>query len=116
MIFLADESVDFPIIQLLRQHDFNILAVIEKFPSKEDSYVLETAQKEGRLLITSDKDFGELVYRLKKVSAGVILLRIEELKPTEKADLVLRVITERKEELKNAFTVIRKDMIRIRQL
>jgi predicted nuclease of predicted toxin-antitoxin system len=116
MIFLADESVDFPIIQLLRHHKFYIVAVIEKFPSREDEFVLDFAQKEGRLLITSDKDFGELVYRLKKVSAGVILLRIEELTPSEKADFLWTVIAERKEELKNAFTVVRKDMIRIRKL
>ena len=87
MRFLADESVDFPIIDLLRRHGFDVRCVSEEFPSKEDEFVLEAANVDDRLLITSDKDFGELVYRLKKVNKGVILLRIEELKSIEKAEL-----------------------------
>ena len=63
MNFVADESVDFPVIQILRQQGFNVLCVSEEFPSKDDEYVLEMANSTGRLLITSDKDFGELVYR-----------------------------------------------------
>ena len=68
------------------------------------------------MLITSDKDFGELVYRLIKVSKGVILLRIEDLYPNDKAQLLLKVIRERKDELLNGFTVVRKEMIRIRRI
>ncbi len=63
MKFLADESIDFPIIHLLRQHGFDIRSVSEEFPSKDDEFVLETANTDDRVLITSDKDFGELVYR-----------------------------------------------------
>jgi predicted nuclease of predicted toxin-antitoxin system len=116
MNFLADESVDFPIIQHLRQRGFDVLAVSEEFPSKDDEYVLAKADQTDRLLITSDKDFGELVYRLKKVSAGVILLRVEELYPNEKAELLLKVIEERQAELLKSFTVIKKEMVRIRRI
>lgn len=56
------------------------------------------------------------MYRLKKVSKGVILLRMEELYPAEKAELLLKVARDRKDELLNAFTVVRKEMIRIRQM
>lgn len=65
-------------------------------------------------MITSDKDFGELVYRLKKATKGIILLRIEELNPLRKAELVLKVLREREEQLSNAFVVIQKELIRIR--
>jgi predicted nuclease of predicted toxin-antitoxin system len=116
MKFLADESVDFPIILFLRQHGFDVRSVSEEFPSKDDEFVLETANVDDRLLITSDKDFGELVYRLKKVHKGVILLRIEELNSAEKADLFLTVIRERKEELLNSFVVVRREMVRIRKI
>ena len=66
MKFLADESIDFPVIHLLRQHGFDVRSVSEEFPSKEDEFVLEAANMDDRVLITSDKDFGELVYRLKR--------------------------------------------------
>jgi len=116
MNFLADESIDFPVIQFLRQRGFDVLSVAEEFPSKDDEYVLATADQTGRILITSDKDFGELVYRLKKVSAGVILLRVEELYPIEKAELLLKVIDDRNDELLKSFSVIKKEMVRIRKI
>ena len=52
--------------------------VYAKEPMKggEDDVVLERAFRENRALITEDKDFGELVYRLKKPAKGVILMRI----------------------------------------
>lgn len=116
MKFLADESIDFPVIHILRQHGFDVRSVSEEFPAKEDEFVLQAANMDGRLLITSDKDFGELVYRLKRVSKGVILLRIEELYSTEKAELLLKILSERQDELLNAFVVIRKGMVRIRRM
>ncbi len=116
MKFLTDESVDFPVIQFLRQQGFDVRAVSEEFPSKDDGFVLEAASKDDRVLITSDKDFGELVYRLKQLSKGVILLRVEELYPVEKAELLMNVIRDKKDELLNAFTVIRKNLIRIRKM
>ena len=99
---------DAPVILLLRQHGFDVRSVSEEFPSKEDEFVLESANMDDRVLVTSDKDFGELVYRLKKTSKGVILLRIEE--------LLLKVIRDRKDELLNSFIVIRKGMVRIRRM
>ena len=50
------------------------------------------------------------------MSAGVILLRVEELYPNEKAELLLKVIEERKDELLKSFTVIKKEMVRIRRI
>ena len=108
MKFLADESIDFPIIHFLRQQGLDVRAVSEEFPSKEDEFVLKSANLDNRILITSDKDFGELVYRLRKVNRGVILLRIEELYSIEKAELLLKVLLERKDELLGAFTVVKK--------
>jgi predicted nuclease of predicted toxin-antitoxin system len=116
MRLLADESVDFPIIQLLRHNRFDIRSVSEEFAGKDDEFVLSLANEDSRILITSDKDFGELVYRLRRVSKGVILLRIEELLPVDKAALVLKVVQERGEELSGSFTVIGNAMVRVRRV
>jgi len=57
-------------------------------------------------LITCDKDFGELVYRLKQIHSGIILVRLSGMKPKEKARIVVEAIREHEAELKDAFTVI----------
>ena len=116
MKFLADESVDFPVITLLRKQDFDVRSVFEEFPSSEDDFVLHAANIDNRILITSDKDFGELVYRLKKISKGVILLRMEELRPLKKAEVLIRVLREREGQIVNSFVVIRKEVVRIRPM
>jgi predicted nuclease of predicted toxin-antitoxin system len=68
------------------------------------------------LLLTSDKDFGELVLRLRRLAAGVILLCLAGLANSEKADLVVQVIRQHGDELVGAFTVISPRNLRIRRL
>ncbi|MBU1744766.1 MAG: DUF5615 family PIN-like protein [Proteobacteria bacterium] len=55
-------------------------------PGISDDTVLELANNEGSLLLTSDKDFGDLVFRLRRLSAGVVLIRLAGLTPAKKAN------------------------------
>lgn len=73
---MADENLDAPIVNRLRQDGHFVLYVMELEPGISDDDVLDIASKEGCLLITSDKDFGELVFRLQRITAGVILVRL----------------------------------------
>jgi hypothetical protein len=57
------------------------------------------------VLITGDKDFGELVYRQRRVTAGVVLLRLPGLPAARKARIVRDLVDQRGEELRRAFTV-----------
>lgn len=54
---LADEDVDKPIIMKLRASGIDIKAVTEVMKGASDDEVLELARKEGRILVTFDKDF-----------------------------------------------------------
>ncbi len=63
MNFVADESVDQPIVTQLRQAGHTVLAIVEMEPSISDETVLEIANQQGMVLLTGDKDFGELVFR-----------------------------------------------------
>lgn len=63
MRFLADESVDKPIIERLRLDGHSIGAVAEVSPGIDDDLVFGWADAEGVLLLTADKDFGEIVFR-----------------------------------------------------
>jgi len=75
--FLADECCDVELVSLLRSKGHDVLYVIEFKPGILDKEVLEKAFAEKRILLTEDKDFGELVYRFKEPAYGIILLRFE---------------------------------------
>jgi predicted nuclease of predicted toxin-antitoxin system len=114
MNFVADEGVDRPIVESLRQGDHTVWYIAEMSPSISDETVLHLANEQEAVLITSDKDFGELVFRQGQVTNGVVLLRLHGLSPQEKAALFLTVVQEHAPELRNAFSVVSPTKIRIR--
>jgi predicted nuclease of predicted toxin-antitoxin system len=75
VIILADEGVDRQIIDRLRADGNAVHAITEMNPGANDEWVLQTANTNTALLITADKDFGELVYRLGRATEGIFLLR-----------------------------------------
>jgi predicted nuclease of predicted toxin-antitoxin system len=115
MMLFADESVDRPIVERLRQDGHDTQYVAELSPSIADDEVLREANNQEALLLTEDKDFGELVYRLGRVHAGVVLIRLAGLPPSSKADVVAKVIQDHSSELPGAFTVISPGTVRIRK-
>lgn len=74
MKIVADESVDYRIILELRKNGYNVLAIEDSNKGSEDEMVLEISLKENSLLMTEDKDFGELVFRLNKAHIGIVLI------------------------------------------
>lgn len=73
MRFLADEGVDKPIVMHLRAAGFDVHYILETYQGAEDEKVLLIAAKEKRILITQDKDFGELVYPLKNCKISFLI-------------------------------------------
>ena len=115
MKFVADESVDFPIVERLRQDGHSVWAVVEMDSGISDDLVLDNANRQNAVLLTADKDFGELVFRLKRLNFGVVLVRLAGLPPRRKAEIVARAVEEKGEELKDAFSVITANTLRVRQ-
>lgn len=72
MVFLADESCDFHIVRALRGAGHDVCAVSESSPRVEDSEVIALAAQQNRVLLTEDKDFGQLVFAAAAPSAGVV--------------------------------------------
>ncbi|MEW6572158.1 MAG: DUF5615 family PIN-like protein [Bacillota bacterium] len=116
MIFLADESVDQQIIDRLRAHGYTVISVAEMEPGISDAAVLELANGHNAALITADKDFGEIVFRQRRVSKGVILLRLAGLSQEKKAALVAQAIETHLKELEGSFGVITPGSLRIRKM
>jgi hypothetical protein len=67
---VADERVDFRIVLQLREIGLTVYAIVEQEPSISDEKVLAIANENEALLITEDKDFGELVFRLRLPHRG----------------------------------------------
>ena len=81
MNFLVDENVDRKIADCLRSIGNNVDYVAEKDAGISDDEVLEIANEKNALLLTADKDFGELVFRQRCVTSGVVLIRLSGLSP-----------------------------------
>jgi predicted nuclease of predicted toxin-antitoxin system len=84
-------------------------------PGISDDTVLDLANRHEALLLTADKDFGELVFRQKRFTPGVLLVRLAGLSSAKKADLVALAIDEHQTELTHSFAVIEPGHIRIRR-
>jgi len=114
MRLVADESVDVPIVQRLRSDGHEVVSVSEVGPGLSDDEVLDIAKEEDALLLTADKDFGELVYRQGKASSGVLLIRLAGVTAARKAALASALFADHEAELKGAFTVLSPGVVRIR--
>lgn len=115
MQLLADESVDGPIVFRLRSEGHAVDYIAEMEPGITDDEVLRLAISEGKLLITADKDFGELVFRQGLIKEGIILIRLAGLPASEKAEVVAQAFSRHGERLLNAFSVFTKKTVRIRR-
>ena len=100
----------------MRAAGHDVLWIREAMPGAADETVLTTARQEARLLLTFDKDFGELVFRLgKAASAGLVLFRIDQPSGAAVAAIVTRVLTSRND-WAGHFSVVDNRTIRMRRL
>lgn len=116
MKLVADENVDGPIVSALRRAGHEVDSVAESDPSVSDDFVLEIANRDAALLLTSDTDFGELVFRQGRASGGVILIRLAGLSVEAKSAAVVSAIAEHGDEMGGRFSVISPASVRIRKL
>jgi predicted nuclease of predicted toxin-antitoxin system len=115
MNLLADESVDRQIVERLRQDGHQVSSIAETGPGITDLMVLERANEASALLLTADKDFGELVFQEGRLnSGGVVLIRLAGLSGTRKAEITSNAFRERGRDFPNCFSVISAGKIRIR--
>lgn len=116
MNFVADENIDTEIIDRLRNADYEIFSIAEEFPGVADEDVIEITNKHNAILLTSDKDFGELVFRKGEVIRGVVLVRIFGIPQQEKVQMILDAFESHADDFDKCFTVISKNKIRIKRM
>ena len=112
---VVDESVDAVITEQLRSNNFHIYLVAEMQPSITDNQVLHLANQSNALLLTEDKDFGELVVQLQKEHKGILLIRLSGVPSKQKAELVCNALLQHFEDLRLSFSVLDSTKLRIRK-
>ena len=116
MTLLADESVERQVVARLREDGFHVLYVAEMEPGVTDDVVLERANHVAALLLTADKDFGELIFREARLAAGgVVLLRLAGLSSERKAEVVSAAFRDRQAEFAHSFSVVEPGRVRTRR-
>jgi len=116
MKFLADENLEKPIVDWLREKGYDVLYIAEKVPSIKDEKIIKLARKENRILITNDKDFGELVFHYGQITSGIILIRSRDKSSEKKLELIKQVLKEIKNKISGNFIVVNENGIRIKQI
>ena len=116
MRFLADECCDTGLVAFLRDEGHDVQYTFEKDPGAKDEEVLSNAYDDNRILLTEDKDFGELVYRLRRPSKGIVLIRIDVEDRQLKKVMLSRLISQYSDRLAGAFAVVEASRFRFRPL
>lgn len=116
MKFLADENFPRPALLVLRRAGWDVFSIAEECPGVPDEEVATLCAEQRRILLTFDKDFGELVFhRGLPAGSGVVLFRITPDSPEHAAEVGLALV-QSQPDLAGSFCVVTRDRLRIRPL
>ena len=116
MRFLANENFPNPAIQLLRKNGSYVISISEEFAGITDNEVIKIANNENLIILTFDKDYGELIFRHGIVNPpAVIFFRYKGTSPSYAGDFLLTLLNEKAIDFLDIFTVIEKNNIRQRK-
>lgn len=112
--FLVDVGVSKKVEHWLSDSGYDVKAVRAIDPKLPDHTILQIAAHENRIVVTMDKDFGEMIYRAGQTHAGVLLLRLDEATSNEKVRVVAEIIQNHADKLAGKFSVYQSGRLRIR--
>lgn len=116
MKILVDVGVSKAVERWLASQDLDVVAVRDLDPGMSDRAILTLAATEQRLVITMDKDFGELVVRSGRLHAGVLLLRLDDADGQEKLNVVKQIFALYRDVLAGNYCIYQGGRLRIRRL
>ena len=114
MRFLVDVGVGKKVENWLKGNGFDVLSVRDIDSRAKDSQILRWAVDQQRMIITMDKDFGELIYNSGMQHAGVLILRLEDADSDTKVKVIKQVLTEHHDRIESHFCVFQDGRLRIR--
>jgi len=116
MKLLADENIPASVVRILEEEGYDIRWIRIDSPGISDIEVMRYAHQEKRIILTYDKDFGELAVRdMIYPSPGIILFRLSQQHPGQIAEYIRKVIKSR-QDWEGHFSVVEAERIRMRPL
>lgn len=116
MRLVADENCDFSVVIDLRLAGYDVVSITEQMAGADDETVIDFARSERRLLLTEDKDFGQLVFAAARQNSGVILIRYPASARSALSGAVLKLLSDSGESLYSRFAVLEPGRVRVTQL
>ena len=113
MKFIVDECIGPSVARWLIKHGHDVVSIYDDFAGISDHMVLKKSIEENRMLITSDKDFGEIIFKNKHKHVGVLFLRLLDERPLNKIFILDKVLQNYSNELHENFIVVTDINIRI---
>jgi predicted nuclease of predicted toxin-antitoxin system len=114
--WLLDECVDAELVAILRRYGHEVVYMSDVEPRAPDTEVMDRACREQRLLLTEDKDFGDLVFREARPVPGIVLMRIDTAQRSRKGPRLLAAIERFGDALFAHYTVVESARFRSRPL
>ena len=114
--FLVDVGVGKKVEEFLLGKSYDTKAVRSLDQRMPDQEIIRLAAIEGRIVITMDKDFGELVYHSGMDHCGILLLRLEDATGSEKQQVIDKILAKYADNMKNNFCVYQNKKFRFRKL
>jgi predicted nuclease of predicted toxin-antitoxin system len=115
-MIIIDENVENYWIDLLLNKGFEVLSISRNYPQLPDRGVIEIAKEKKGILLTEDKDFGELVFAHGIRGLTVIFLRYDQPQYHLIENQVLQTISKFYESEEHFFITIKKDGVRVRKI
>lgn len=113
MRFLVDENIGASVAQWLRARGHEVFSVYDEAEGMTDEEVLQKANAEDFVVISCDKDFGELAFRKRLPHKGVVLLRLADETPSAKIKVLERRLSNYSEAITGKFVVVTETTVRI---
>ena len=112
MKFLVDANLGREFTSLVNKAGYDGVFINDLRQNASDEDILYIAENEGRVVITNDKDFGELIFKSNRPTRGIILLRTLATEPVERFELMKDIL----DKAEGKFIVVEEGRIRIREL
>ena len=117
MLIIADENIPRSITESLRLLEVEVIYIYDEFRGIDDFSIINLAkQKTNAIILTEDKDFGEWIFSHHMTGISVIFLRYHFSELSEITNALIKLISEKQNNLLNKFITVTPTKIRMRDL
>jgi predicted nuclease of predicted toxin-antitoxin system len=113
MRFLVDECVGTSVAEYLKSNNHIVFSVFDELRGADDNDLLQKSFSEKYIIITSDKDFGEMIFKNQKKHKGIILIRCQPNNFKQKIVVLTKLLANYADKLENNFVVVTNENVRV---